>query len=576
MIRLSGTVARCARALLLCALALVCSIAGTAFADTEVGGRLSVDTLWRAANSPYVVTSSVTIADGATLAIEAGTVVFMSAGASLSVQSGGLLANGSPVAPVRITSYRAKPGDIPVAGDWGKVIFTAGTVAAKTRIENVVIEYGQGVEIVGASPTLNAVSINFHSGPAVTVDLASSPVGTNVSAQGNQVNGVVVPAGVIQGNVRWGIQGIPYVLSTGRLSIGAEPSLSAVTPRSFEQGEQTSISLEGARLLGLEQLRFQPPIPDAVILAGASDTSAGVSLRIPEAYPVGSVSISAVTNAGDVALPNAFSVTAMQAPRIVGITPKTVARNAETVVLIHGGSLGAATVASATPGLQVIAGSATQTSLSFRVKVDSQVAPATYPFTLTNAAGQAGFSLEVIPELAPPPPFSVIPTLVMLAPDSVYRAVLFSAAQSSVQDRTYTVQVDDATVARLRSASFTLPAGQLSVPVSVAGLKVGTTVLRINGDGLTLPLEAPVSVVAGGYQQTSIASAVGIVRGEQFSGGGSNRVLISSPVGVVVGNGNTTNVANYKVVGNPVGVVKGNLYGGASFAVSPAVGVSRQ
>lgn len=550
--------------------------AGSAFADTEVGGRLNVDTLWRAANSPYIVTNSVAIDDGATLSIEAGTVVHMSNGTSLTVQSGGLLVSGSPAAPVRITSYRARAGETPVPGDWGKVIFTAGTVAGKTRLENTLIEYGQGVEISGASPTLNSVSINYHSGPAVTIDLSSSPVGTNVSAQGNQLNGIVVPAGVVQGNVRWGIQGIPYLLSTGRLSVGAEPVLTAVTPNSFEQGERTSVNLQGARLAGLEQLRFDPPIPEAAVLPGTTDGSAGVTFKIPDSYPVGSVSVSAVTNAGDISLPNAFSVTAMLAPRIVGITPKSVARNAETVVLLNGSSLSTATVSSTTPGLQIIGPSATHTSLSFRVKVDAQVAPAVYPFTLANAAGQAAFTLEVIPELAPPPPFSVIPTLVTLAPDSVYRSVLFSAAQSAAEDRSYTVVLEDPTVARLRSASFTLPAGQLAVPISVAGLKVGTTVLRINGDGLTQALEAPVSVVAGGYQQTSVARAVGVVRGEQFTGGGSNRVLISNPVGIVVGNGNTSNVANYKVIGNPVGVVKGNLFGGASFVVSPAVGIMRQ
>ena len=574
--RLSGTTARCVRVVFHYALALVLPVAGTAFADTEVGGRLSVDTLWRAASSPYVVTSTVTIADGATLSIEAGTVVHMAAGTNLAVQSGGVVASGSPAAPVRITSYRARPGDAPAAGDWGKVIFSAGTVAAKTRLENTVIEYGQGVEINGASPTLNAVSLNHHSGPAITLDLTSSPVGNNVSAQGNQINGIVVPAGIVQGNVRWGIQGIPYVLSVGQLSVGAAPSLSAVTPRTFEQGEQVSISLQGARLSGLEQLRFQPPIQEASILAGASDTSAGVSLRIPEAYPPGSVSISAVTNAGEVSMANAFSVTAMQAPRIVGITPRTIARNTETVVLLDGSSLGAATVSTVTPGLQITGGSATSSQLSFRVRVDGQTTPAAYPFTLSNAAGQAAFSLEVIPELAPPPSFSLIPALVTLAPDSAYRTVLFSTAQSAPQDRTYAVQIEDPTVTRVRSASFTLPAGQLSVPISVAGLKLGATVLRISGDGLTQPLEAPVSVVAGGYQQVSVAPVVGVVRGEQFTGGALGRVAISNTVGIVVGNGNTTNVANYRVVGSAVGVVRGSPYGGASFVVSPVVRINRQ
>lgn len=576
MMRRSGTAACCARVAFLCALALVLPIAGTAFADTEVGGRLNVDTLWRAANSPYIVTSPVTIADGATLSIEAGAVVHMSAGTAISVQSGGLLVKGTPVSPVRITSYRARAGEVPVAGDWGKIVFTAGTVTANTRIENAVIEYGQGVELSAASPTFNNVAINFNSGPAMTIDLASSPQGVGNSAAGNVLNGIVVPAGIIVSNAQWALRGIPYVLSQGNLSVGQAPAVTSVTPDTFEQGELASLNVSGSRLRGFEQLRFEPPIPDATVLAGATDTAVGVSIKVPAVMAPGPVAMQAVTDAGEVYLANAFRITAMQAPTITGVTPRTVARNAETMVLINGGSLSAATVAANTSGLQILGINATRTSLSFRVKVDSQVAPAVYPLTLSNGVGQAAFSLEVIPEFAPPPPFSVIPSLVTLAPDSVYRGLLFSAAQSALQDRNYTVVIDDTTVARLRTASFTLPAGQLSVPISVAGLKVGTSVLRISGDGLALPLEAPVSVVAGGYQQTSISSAVGVVRGEQFSGGGSNRVLISSPVGVVVGNGNTTNVANYAVAGSPVGVVKGNLYGGASFVVSPVVGINRQ
>ena len=432
------------------------------------------------------------------------------------------------------------------------------------------------VVLEGASPTFNFVAINNHSAPAITIDLASSPAGTGNSATGNHLNGILVPPGALQNNVVWGIRGIPFVLAQGRLSVGVEPTLNSLLPNSLEQGEQASLTLSGSRLRGLDKLRFEPAISDATILAGGTDTAATVVVRVPTNMPAGAVSLSAVADAGEVVLPNALNITAMRAPTITGVTPKTVAHNAETTVLLNGSSLGATTVSSATSGLRISGITTTRTSLSFRVNVDSQVVPGIYPLQVSNAAGAAAFSLEVIPDITPPPPFEVVPTIVTLSPDSIYRNVLFHSAQSATADRTYALVVEDPTVARPRSANLTLPAGQVSASLAVAGLKLGTTVLRISGDGLAMPLEVPISVVAGGYQQTSVSPAIGVVRGDQFTGGGTNRVLISNPVGVVVGNGNTTNVANYKVVGSPVGLVKGNLYGGASFVVSPAIGVQRQ
>lgn len=574
--QLLGVVARLVRGLVYLFGMLWAGFPVLAHAATEVGGGVVADTVWSAANSPYLVTSPVTVASGATLSIEAGVVVHMAAGTDLTVDTGALQVKGTAAAPVRITSYRLLAAQAGAPGDWGKVRFNAGTIKAKTLLENLTVEYGEGIILAAAAPTFNNVAVNFQSGPAMSIDLASSPQGSGNSATGNTINGIVVPAGELQTSVQWAMRGIPFVLSQGTFSIGQSPALNSVTPASFEQGEQASVNLGGRRLKGFEQLRFEPPIPGATILAGATDTSVGLGINVPVTMPVGPVAIRATTDAGEVSLADAFRITAMQAPTIASVTPRAVARNAETTVLLNGNSLSAATVASATPGLQLLGVNATRSSLSFRVKVDGQVVPAVYPLTLSNAAGQAEFSIEVIPEVAPPPPFSVIPTLVTLAPDSVYRSILFSAAQSAVQDRNYTLVIDDLTVARLRTAAVTLPAGQVSVPIAIAGLKVGTTVLRISGDGLAQPLEAPVSVVAGGYQQTSIAPMVGIVRGEQFTGGGTNRALISSPVGLVIGNGNTTNVANYKVIGSPVGLVKGNLYGGTSFVVSPSVGLMRQ
>jgi len=574
--RLFSTIVYFLRRLMLCLPILCCGIAGKVIAATEVGGGITADVVWRVADSPYVVGETITIANGATLSIEAGAVIYMSPATQIIVQAGGLRVNGTSVAPVRITSRKIQSGWPAAPGDWGKLIFSAGTIGAKTRLDNVLIEYGQGLTLTGASPTLNNVAVNHHDGPAITADLNASPQGGGNSATGNTINGIVVPAGVLTGTTTWALRGIPYVLEEGRLSIGIEPSLTAFSPATVEQGERASATLTGTRLIGLEKLRFDPAISEASVQPGATDISANVLLNVPVDMPTGPVRLTAQTDAGEVALANALSITPMQPPSIGSVTPKTVARKAETTVLLNGSSLSTATVTASTPGMTISGLSAAHSSLSFRVAVDADLAPAIYPLQAVNAAGQAPFTLEVIPDVIPRPPFEIIPPLVALTVDGTFRSVIFRASQTSAQERRYTAAIDDPTVASIRSASLILPSGQFETSLALKGLKNGSAVLRITGDGLTSPLEAPVSVSGSAYVQAMLSPAVGLVRGEAFTGNGGNRSLISTAVGILIGNGNTTNSADVKALSPVVGVNKGNLFGTPSMVVSPAVGINKQ
>src|SRR4051794_24621865 len=94
-------------------LAMLCS--GSALA-LDVSGPINATTTWTAAQSPYRVTGSVTIQNGAPLIIEPGVLVFMAPGTSLTVSSGALRALGTDAMPIVITAESDTAGGTPVPG----------------------------------------------------------------------------------------------------------------------------------------------------------------------------------------------------------------------------------------------------------------------------------------------------------------------------------------------------------------------------------------------------------------------------------------------------------------------------
>ena len=86
------------------------------------------DTNWTLASSPVTISSSLTIAAGATLIIDPGVVVQLGAGVNLTVADGGrLLAEGTSNAPIRFTRSGA-------SGRWGHVIINGTVGSPESRI----------------------------------------------------------------------------------------------------------------------------------------------------------------------------------------------------------------------------------------------------------------------------------------------------------------------------------------------------------------------------------------------------------------------------------------------------------
>jgi RHS repeat-associated protein len=152
-----------------------------------VGGGISTNTTWTLANSPYEVTSSVTVSSPATLTIESGVVVKFHAGTNLTILDGATItANGTSVAPITFTSIKddSVGGDLngdgsattPAPGNWDG-IYIAGykdglnvVHPAFGSMQNVVARYGSQLSVRYSNPALAYVSASKMSSNGIYFD----------------------------------------------------------------------------------------------------------------------------------------------------------------------------------------------------------------------------------------------------------------------------------------------------------------------------------------------------------------------------------------------------------------------
>ncbi len=144
-------------------------------ADTTVGGPILSDTVWTAANSPYIVTSNINVLSGVTLTVQAGTIVKFNAGFKLQV-NGQLIVNGTSEAPVVFTSNQATPAP----GDWDKIEFATtavtstvgpdGEYIAGSLLRGCVVEYGGALDnsVVLVGQLMDNCTVRYSSNTGVS------------------------------------------------------------------------------------------------------------------------------------------------------------------------------------------------------------------------------------------------------------------------------------------------------------------------------------------------------------------------------------------------------------------------
>ncbi|KUK76075.1 MAG: Parallel beta-helix repeat protein, partial [Proteiniphilum acetatigenes] len=269
---------------------------------TTVSGTITANTTWGLANSPFLVTGTVTVNPGVILTIEPGVVVKFQTGSSL-VVNGALNAIGTTENRITFTSIKDDNvgGDSnydgtatwPRPGDWVSIAIGPSSIDSLTKLQNTIVRYGGGsgaVQTDAASPTISGNLVTQNSsyglriintsapntstnyildnlGGGIKLETTSSPVISDSQFWGNNgyavymdstcypqlsentayyntVNGVR-NAGTVSFNQTWSAD-LPYVIdSTITIAAGATLTLEPGTILKFNRGA-VGITVDGA------------------------------------------------------------------------------------------------------------------------------------------------------------------------------------------------------------------------------------------------------------------------------------------------------------------------------------------
>lgn len=91
------------------------------------------------------MTADISVANGATLTIEAGVIVYFDAASNLTLSSGALSARGTAGQPIIFTSTLDTSGSTPAPSDWGQIRFPNGANSTATIPEYAQVRYARKI-----------------------------------------------------------------------------------------------------------------------------------------------------------------------------------------------------------------------------------------------------------------------------------------------------------------------------------------------------------------------------------------------------------------------------------------------
>lgn len=127
----------------------------------QQGGVLSGNVVWTPGTTPtpYIISSTLTVAPGATLTLMPGAVLRFAAGAAFQIE-GTVIATGDPTAPITFTSDAGNPAP----GNWAGIQVRAGS--QNTQLVNIIVEYAiNGITVDAANLIVRDCTVqSFASG----------------------------------------------------------------------------------------------------------------------------------------------------------------------------------------------------------------------------------------------------------------------------------------------------------------------------------------------------------------------------------------------------------------------------
>ncbi|ARU03921.1 hypothetical protein CCO03_03815 [Comamonas serinivorans] len=524
-------------------------------AATLVTGVIGSNTTWSAAQSPIVLQGDVVLDGNAMLSVAAGVEIRMAAQASFTLKKGAVQFSGTAANPIVVKSEAASPAP----GDWGQWRFTAGTDAARTILNNTQFTHGSGLVIEGASPVLNNVAINHHSGPAISIDLTASPLGTGLSATGNTLNAIAVPAGTIRTPVIWGLVGIPYLVQHGLVEVGSAPIALEPARLKLSPGvvALVRLSLNSAAPSGGYAVDMTSSVPSVASVASRATVAQGqlgADVEI-QAQIIGKTSITAShaqlgMAVAEVEVVNLPVMEIVPVAPTIGVNrpyamslmlPQAAPAEGLAVTLSNSDNL----VLQAPSNLRMPAG---KTSLDFEVTGLSD--------GVARLSAQADGFASALSTVTVRAKALVLPSSVIVAPGAKTPIQIALTEPAPAGGLTINLQMSSTSVATV-PVSVTVPAGQSTVRADVSGVALGTAQLSVSASGYqssqtTVRVDAiAISLEADGNMTLSIEQTL------------TRRVVLSkpAPAGGVTLQVSMADAGIAKVAPSEVQIPEGQIYG---------------